>query len=116
MGAKLIRVEHGSTPVGSESLELSLTPDERNLLARKLGVEADRVEEFIKKLVGVRIFVHYQGRKPDCKGIHVVREFEDMNMFSAECSLNELLALLKDEAVVKVEEVPKVRALEESSA
>jgi hypothetical protein len=98
-----------------DDMKLSLTPDEKNLFARKLGVEADRVEEFIKSLVGVKIFVHYQGRKPDCRGIQVIREFEELSMFSAKCGLRELLELLRDEAVVKVEIAPRVKALEGSS-
>jgi hypothetical protein len=98
-----------------DDMKLSLTPDEKNLFARKLGVEADRVEEFIKSLIGVKIFVHYQGRKPDCRGIQVIREFEELSMFSAKCGLRELLELLRDEAVVKVEIAPRVRALEGSS-
>ena len=108
--------EGGGAPVGLEGLKLLLTPDEKDLFARKLGVGASEVEEFIKNLVGVRIFVHYQGRKPSCEGVQIIREFEDMNMFSAECGLKELLALLRDEAVVKIERVPRVKALEETSA
>jgi hypothetical protein len=93
------------------ALKLSLTSEEKDLFAKKLGVEADKVEEYLKGLVGVRVFVHYVDKRPEYRGVRVHREFSEMSMFSATCTLRGLLKLLRDKSVVRIEKVPRVKLL-----
>ena len=97
--------------MASKELKISLTPEEKELFAKKLGIETDKVEEFLKNLVGVRVFVHYTDKQPVYKGVKIYRDFPELRMYSARCTLRGLLRLLRDDSVVKIERVPRVKLL-----
>ncbi|QOJ78964.1 hypothetical protein IG193_00410 [Infirmifilum lucidum] len=89
-----------------------LPEDERSALLAKLGVSSiEQAVQVLLEIPGGRVFIHFRGALKRIPGVEYVREFPDMNMASAYVSESSLRELLLDRDVVRVEPVPRVRAL-----
>ena len=96
--------------MGSGTSLENLDYEARAKIAEKLGVEMCELDKKIGELAGKRIIVHFKGDIPQVKDVKIIHMFEDLGMFSAECTAESLIELLRQDSVVKVEPSPTMKA------
>ncbi|MGB9709712.1 hypothetical protein [Infirmifilum uzonense] len=98
--------------MSSDKILENISPEMLSAFSKKLGTSEGEVKEKLKDLAQKRLFVYFSDTPPpQIEGVKVLRKFKDLNILSVECTLEGLISLLKSDNVIKVEPVPKAKAL-----